>query len=160
LGLGTFEVGGSKLFLEDAEEEPEPEPSTESAGGIKPPGRIGSGLDGNGEPNHWRSVPIEDLGLSMRAYTYFRSSGLITLGDILARTEDEILAQLGRPSADQFVRVLLKLEIRRKKTHDVPLRPKNPLKGARKAFRELRERLDELELVPIDADWDTARHVN
>ena len=115
------------LFFERKEKE-EPEPGTASAGGVAPPGRIGSGLwDDDGGEKDWLSAPIEDLNLSMRAYNVLRRSGLITIGSIMAKTEDEILSlrNLGR-----------------------------------KGYDDIRYRLDELRIVPLNAPWDSARGVN
>ena len=68
--------------IEEEHPEPEPQPETASAGGVRPPGRIGGGLrddeGGGDEPpkplggSHWSDpnihhMAIEDLNLSMRA---------------------------------------------------------------------------------------------
>jgi Bacterial RNA polymerase, alpha chain C terminal domain len=136
------------VFLK-VEEEGKPEPETASAGGVRPPGRIGSGLDDDhGEREDWRSKPIEDLNLSMRAYTRLRGSGLITVGQILDRTEGQIITRLEGRSGRSLSHVLLRFEVTGRRGGDVP------------AYQELRERLDELGLVPLDADWDTIRDVN
>jgi DNA-directed RNA polymerase alpha subunit len=113
---------------EDTGAEPSPQPETSSAGGVSPPGRIGSGLwDDSGDRQNWRSAPIEDLNLSMRAYNVLRRSGLITIGLIMEKTEDELLSlrNLGR-----------------------------------KCYDEIRERLDELGVIPLDAPCDATRGVN
>ena len=113
---------------EETEVETSPQPETSSAGGVRPPGRIGSGLgDENGDGQKWRSAPIEDLGLSMRSYNCLKRSGLVTLGLIMEKTEDEILSlrNLGR-----------------------------------KGYDDIRYRLDELGIVPLNALWDSARGVN
>jgi len=94
-------------IIEDSqEEEPEPQPSTESAGGVRPPGRIGSGLqddeDGGGMPpieppsrtpsEGGGEVSIEDLNLSMRAHNVLRRSGILTLDQIVSTEPDRLLA--------------------------------------------------------------------
>ena len=125
-------------IIEEEEPEPEPQPETASAGGVRPPGRIGGGLrddeggdepPGSGQVPGWfstdpPSLPVEDLNLSMRGYNVLRRNGIRTVGDILDRTEDELLGlrNLGR-----------------------------------KAYDELRERLDQLRIVPIDKPWDLWR---
>jgi DNA-directed RNA polymerase subunit alpha len=63
------------------------------------------------------AMPIEDLNLSMRAYNCLRRSGLITIAQVLEKSEEELLALRN---------------------------------FGRKSYDELRERLDELGLLPID----------
>lgn len=63
------------------------------------------------------SMPIEDLNLSMRAYNCLRRSGLITIGQVLEKSEEELLALRN---------------------------------FGRKSYDELREKLDELGLLPLD----------
>jgi hypothetical protein len=50
------------------------------------------------------NMPIEDLNLSMRAYNCLRRSGLITLGQVLEKSEEELLAlrNFGRKSYDEL----------------------------------------------------------
>jgi len=49
-------------------------------------------------------MPIEDLNLSMRAYNCLRRSGLITIGQVLEKSEEELLAlrNFGRKSYDEL----------------------------------------------------------
>ena len=148
------------VFFEDAEEEPEPEPSTESAGSGGALTAVGSDLggdEGEGEPPaagwfgsyddperegptmerrlgaairilfHLHSLPIEELNLSMRSSGVLRRNGLVTVGQILSKTEGELL------TLRNF---------------------------GRKCYDELRERLEELGLGPVDAPWDSVRGVN
>jgi DNA-directed RNA polymerase subunit alpha len=63
------------------------------------------------------NMPIEDLSLSMRAYNCLRRSGLMTVGQVLEKSEEELLALRN---------------------------------FGRKSYDELRERLDELGLLPAD----------
>jgi len=63
------------------------------------------------------AMPIEDLNLSMRAYNCLRRSGLITIAQVLEKSEEELLALRN---------------------------------FGRKSYDELREKLDELGLLPID----------
>jgi DNA-directed RNA polymerase alpha subunit len=115
------------LFFEQVAEEAEPKPEASSAGGVKPPGRTGSGVWDESGREDWRSAPIEDLSLTMRSYNVLRRNGLITLGLILSMSEDELLG------LQNF---------------------------SRKCYDELRERLDEFGLGPVDAPWDSVRGVN
>ncbi len=64
------------------------------------------------------NMAIEDLNLSMRAYNCLRRSGLMTVGQVLEKSEEELLALRN---------------------------------FGRKSYDELRERLDEMNLLPIDA---------
>ena len=63
------------------------------------------------------NMAIEDLNLSMRAYNCLRRSGLMTVGQVLEKSEEELLALRN---------------------------------FGRKSYDELRERLDELGLLPAD----------
>ncbi|MBI1886140.1 MAG: DNA-directed RNA polymerase subunit alpha [Chloroflexi bacterium] len=49
-------------------------------------------------------MPIEDLNLSMRAYNCLRRSGLMTVGQVLEKSEEELLAlrNFGRKSYDEL----------------------------------------------------------
>ncbi len=64
------------------------------------------------------NMAIEDLNLSMRAYNCLRRSGLMTIGQVLEKSEEELLALRN---------------------------------FGRKSYDELRERLDELRLLPAGA---------
>jgi DNA-directed RNA polymerase subunit alpha len=50
------------------------------------------------------NLPIEDLNLSMRAYNCLRRSGLMTLGQVLEKSEEELLSlrNFGRKSYDEL----------------------------------------------------------
>ncbi len=50
------------------------------------------------------NMPIEDLALSMRAYNCLRRSGLMTVGQVLEKSEEELLAlrNFGRKSYDEL----------------------------------------------------------
>ncbi len=50
------------------------------------------------------TMPIEDLNLSMRAYNCLRRSGLMTVGQVLEKSEEELLAlrNFGRKSYDEL----------------------------------------------------------
>ncbi len=63
------------------------------------------------------NMPIEDLALSMRAYNCLRRSGLVTVGQVLEKSEEELLALRN---------------------------------FGRKSYDELRDRLDEMDLLPAD----------
>lgn len=64
------------------------------------------------------NMPIEDLNLTMRAYNCLRRSGLTTVGQVLEKSEEELLALRN---------------------------------FGRKSYDELRVRLDELDLLSVDA---------
>jgi DNA-directed RNA polymerase subunit alpha len=63
------------------------------------------------------NMAIEDLNLSMRAYNCLRRSGLVTVGQVLEKSEEELLALRN---------------------------------FGRKSYDELREKLDEMGLLPAD----------
>ena len=50
------------------------------------------------------NMAIEDLNLSMRAYNCLRRSGLVTVGQVLEKSEEELLAlrNFGRKSYDEL----------------------------------------------------------
>jgi DNA-directed RNA polymerase subunit alpha len=58
------------------------------------------------------NTPIEDLALSVRAYNCLKRSGLMTVGQVLEKTEDELLAlrNFGRKSYDELRDRLIELE--------------------------------------------------
>jgi DNA-directed RNA polymerase subunit alpha len=58
------------------------------------------------------NTPIEDLNLSVRAYNCLKRSGLMTVGQVLEKSEDELLAlrNFGRKSYDELKRRLTELE--------------------------------------------------
>jgi DNA-directed RNA polymerase subunit alpha len=55
-------------------------------------------------PAEKASTPIEDLNLSVRAYNCLKRSGLMTVGQVLAKTEEQLLAlrNFGRKSYDEL----------------------------------------------------------
>ncbi|GAB4334722.1 MAG: DNA-directed RNA polymerase subunit alpha [Dehalococcoidia bacterium] len=57
------------------------------------------------------NTPIEDLNLSVRAYNCLKRSGLMTVGQVLERTEDELLAlrNFGKKSYDELRDKLIEL---------------------------------------------------
>ncbi|HZP26415.1 MAG TPA: DNA-directed RNA polymerase subunit alpha [Dehalococcoidia bacterium] len=63
------------------------------------------------------NMPIEELGLSMRAYNCLRRSGLVTVGQVMERSEEELLnlRNFGRKSYDEL----------RDKLEDLGLLPKD-----------------------------------
>ncbi len=56
-------------------------------------------------------TPIEDLSLSVRAYNCLKRSGLMTVGQVLEKSEDELLAlrNFGRKSYDELKARLIEL---------------------------------------------------
>ena len=57
------------------------------------------------------NTPIEDLALSVRAYNCLKRSGLMTVGQVLEKSEDELLAlrNFGRKSYDELRDKLIEL---------------------------------------------------
>ncbi len=57
------------------------------------------------------NTPIEDLALSVRAYNCLKRSGLMTVGQVLEKSEDELLAlrNFGRKSYDELRERLIEL---------------------------------------------------
>lgn len=57
------------------------------------------------------NTPIEDLQLSVRAYNCLKRSGLMTVGQVLEKTEDELLSlrNFGRKSYDELRERLIEL---------------------------------------------------
>ena len=57
------------------------------------------------------NTPIEELNLSVRAYNCLKRSGLMTVGQVLEKTEDELLAlrNFGRKSYDELRDRLIEL---------------------------------------------------
>ena len=57
------------------------------------------------------ATPIEDLALSVRAYNCLKRSGLMTVGQVLEKSEDELLAlrNFGRKSYDELRDKLIEL---------------------------------------------------
>jgi DNA-directed RNA polymerase subunit alpha len=64
------------------------------------------------------SMPIEELDLSVRPYNCLKRAGINTLGDLLQRTEEEVVnvKNFGRKSLDEVKEKLaaLGLELRRR----------------------------------------------
>ena len=66
---------------------------------------VGRGLgSGSALPPDRYNTPIEDLNLSVRAYNCLKRSGLMTVGAVLEKNEDELLAlrNFGRKSYDEL----------------------------------------------------------
>jgi DNA-directed RNA polymerase subunit alpha len=83
-----------------------PEIPTGSIGGMLPAGAGGLAL----APDRY-NTPIEDLSLSVRAYNCLKRSGLMTVGQVLEKSEDELLAlrNFGRKSYDELRDRLIEL---------------------------------------------------
>ena len=76
------------------------------------PALVGRGL-GTGaalEPDRY-NTPIEELSLSVRAYNCLKRSGLMTVGQVLEKNEDELLSlrNFGRKSYDELKERLIEL---------------------------------------------------
>jgi DNA-directed RNA polymerase subunit alpha len=59
------------------------------------------------------NMPIEDLNLSVRAYNCLKRSGLMTVGSVLEKSEDELLSlrNFGRKSYDELRDKLIELNL-------------------------------------------------
>ncbi len=69
------------------------------------PTMVGRGLgSGAALPPDRYNTPIEELNLSVRAYNCLKRSGLMTVGAVLEKSEDELLAlrNFGRKSYDEL----------------------------------------------------------
>jgi DNA-directed RNA polymerase subunit alpha len=70
------------------------------------------------ETNKVATMPIEELDLSVRPYNCLKRAGINTVGDLLQRTEDEIVnvKNFGRKSLDEVKEKLagMGLELRRR----------------------------------------------
>ena len=76
------------------------------------PTMVGRGLgSGAALPPDRYNTPIEDLNLSVRAYNCLKRSGLMTVGAVLEKSEDELLAlrNFGRKSYDELRDRLIEL---------------------------------------------------
>jgi len=62
------------------------------------------------EPDRY-NTPIEELSLSVRAYNCLKRSGLVTVGQVLEKNEDELLAlrNFGRKSYEELKEQLVKM---------------------------------------------------
>jgi DNA-directed RNA polymerase subunit alpha len=70
------------------------------------------------ETNKIAAMPIEELDLSVRPYNCLKRAGINTVGDLLQRTEEEVVnvKNFGRKSLDEVKEKLaaLGLELRRR----------------------------------------------
>ena len=59
------------------------------------------------------NIPIEDLNLSVRAYNCLKRSGLMTVGQVLEKSEDELLSlrNFGRKSYDELREKLVEMNL-------------------------------------------------
>jgi DNA-directed RNA polymerase subunit alpha len=76
------------------------------------PTMVGRGLgSGAALPPDRYNTPIEDLNLSVRAYNCLKRSGLMTVGAVLEKSEEELLAlrNFGRKSYDELRDKLLSM---------------------------------------------------
>lgn len=99
------------------------------------------------------SMPIEDLNLSMRAYNCLRRSGLITIGQVLEKSEEELLAlrNFGRKSYDELRDKLDELGILGKDGGEEELREAAPLEEDEEPIIPRRPPEPEAELeMPVD----------
>ncbi len=82
---------------------------------VAPEAAVGPQAD---EANKMATMPIEELDLSVRPYNCLKRAGINTLGDLLQRTEEEVVnvKNFGRKSLDEVKEKLaaLGLELRRR----------------------------------------------
>jgi DNA-directed RNA polymerase subunit alpha len=102
------------------------------------PALVGRGL-GTGaalEPDRY-NTPIEELSLSVRAYNCLKRSGLMTVGQVLEKSEDELLSlrNFGRKSYDELKERLIELGF---------LQPEPPMEELEVEFEELEELPEEI----------------
>ncbi len=107
--------------------------SASSASSASPSRRWSSEAWGSGaalSPDRY-NTPIEELSLSVRAYNCLKRSGLMTVGQVLEKSEDELLAlrNFGRKSYDELKSKLIQMgflqpESRRRKRWAGPSRRK------------------------------------
>jgi DNA-directed RNA polymerase subunit alpha len=66
------------------------------------------------------NMPIEDLNLSVRAYNCLKRSGLMTVGSVLEKSEDELLSlrNFGRKSYDELKDKLIELGLLQPSTEE------------------------------------------
>ncbi|HTE86686.1 MAG TPA: DNA-directed RNA polymerase subunit alpha [Dehalococcoidia bacterium] len=71
----------------------------------------GLGIGSSLPPDRY-NTPIEDLNLSVRAYNCLKRSGLMTVGQVLEKSEDELLSlrNFGRKSYDELRERLVELD--------------------------------------------------
>src|SRR5205823_5926644 len=70
----------------------------------------GLGLGSSLPPDKY-NMPIEELNLSVRAYNCLKRSGLMTVGTVLEKSEDELLSlrNFGRKSYDELREKLVEM---------------------------------------------------
>ena len=85
-------------------------PDVPMLGAGSTPGASPSGVGMLMPPDRY-NTPIEDLSLSVRAYNCLKRSGLMTVGQVLEKSEDELLAlrNFGRKSYDELRDRLIEL---------------------------------------------------
>jgi len=106
---------------------------------------VGRGL-GTGaalEPDRY-NTPIEELSLSVRAYNCLKRSGLMTVGQVLEKSEDELLAlrNFGRKSYEELKQRLIEMGF---------LQAEPPLEEMEEEFEMPEEALEEVPEPPIPA---------
>ncbi|HXG42737.1 MAG TPA: DNA-directed RNA polymerase subunit alpha [Dehalococcoidia bacterium] len=96
------------------------------------------------------NMPIDDLDLSMRTYNCLRRSGITTVGQVLERTEEELLSlrNFGRKSYEELRQRLAELGI-------LPLTAET-LTGAVEEEEEEEEEGEEQELAEVEAPPEAA----
>ena len=106
---------------------------------------VGRGL-GTGaalEPDRY-NTPIEELSLSVRAYNCLKRSGLMTVGQVLEKNEDELLAlrNFGRKSYEELKQRLIEMGF---------LQAEPPIEELEEEFEVPEEALEEVPEPPVPA---------
>ena len=138
---------------ETPDPESEPQPATESAGGVRPPGRIGGGIedDGSGSweppddqgpsPDEWADAPIEALDLPTHVHKALARHGLLNVRQLLATDEIRIIALI------RTSHVLAKL------ANIGEGREQSDARIKEEAYRDLRMRLSEYGVLDYASPW-------
>jgi hypothetical protein len=139
---------------EPSEPEPTPQPSTESAGGVRPPGRIGGGIDDEGDDEgqppygfgkadrDWGDdSPIEALDLPKHVQGQLVGAGITTIGELLATDEIRVIAMI---RASHVVAKLANLSGQR---------AQSDTRVKEEAYHDLRRRLSEYAVLDYESPW-------
>ena len=70
-------------------------------------------VEDKGEKDSKLSVVIEDLDFSVRTYNCLKRAAINTIGDLVVRTEDDMIKvrNLGKKSLDEVVAKLAEMEL-------------------------------------------------
>jgi hypothetical protein len=91
------------------------------------------------------SEPIEDLNLEMSTHNAVRRAGVTTIHDLFTKTQDEVTEMFARPGTTHGSRVT------ETPTGQTTVEERYTTPDSR--YKQLRQRLDELGLLPLKAPW-------